>query len=90
MAFELLLEDIQIKARLRKAPGDRVVLTLEYPNCDEYRILIQTCLADLLKPSPKLVAMAEERRLKALTESTDATPTTEGHDAHESLSSNNT
>jgi hypothetical protein len=71
MAFELLLEDIQIKARLRKAPGDRVVLTLEYPNS-------------------KLVAMAEERRLKALTESTDATPATEGHDAHESLSSNNT
>ena len=45
------LEDVQIRASIRRVASDRIRLVLEYPREDHYRDRVLAALADLLRPS---------------------------------------
>jgi hypothetical protein len=46
------LEDLRIRASLRRLTGDRVRLVLDYPAEECYRNRVLKALADLLRPAP--------------------------------------
>ena len=56
--FEIQLEDIQLRGKIALPSRDRVRLTIEYPNDDRYRRIVQECLSDLLRPHPRLLQPA--------------------------------